>query len=63
MPGETVAVFGDALRRLGSLATYLYHDGPRAWYDTQPTVTKLADDRAEQFKRDHDKVVMELEDP
>jgi predicted AAA+ superfamily ATPase len=62
MPGETVAVFGDALRRLGSLATYLYHDGPRAWYDTQPTVTKLADDRAEQFKRDHDKVVMELED-
>src|SRR5579875_3368757 len=33
MPGETPAVFGDALRRLASTATYLYQDGPRAWYD------------------------------
>ena len=47
MPGETPAVFGDALRRLASAATYLYQDGPRAWYATQPTVTKLAEDRAE----------------
>ena len=31
-------------------ATYLYVDGARYWYSTQPTVTKLADDRAEQFK-------------
>lgn len=61
MPGEPTAVFGDALRRLSSTATYLYQDGPRAWYDTQPTVTKLADDRAEQLKRDHDKVVLNLE--
>ncbi|MGD9902617.1 MAG: Swt1 family HEPN domain-containing protein [Vicinamibacterales bacterium] len=61
MPGETPAVFGDALRRLASAATYLYQDGPRYWYSTQPTVTKLAEDRAEQLKRDHDKVVHELE--
>ena len=32
MPGETPAVFGDALRRLAAAATYLYQDGPRAWY-------------------------------
>ncbi|MGH6690357.1 MAG: ATP-binding protein, partial [Gammaproteobacteria bacterium] len=60
MPGESPAVFGDALRRLASNATYLYQDGPRYWYSTQPTVTKLAEDRAEQLKRDPDKVIDEL---
>ncbi|MBI5907809.1 MAG: ATP-binding protein [Burkholderiales bacterium] len=61
MPGESPAVFGDALRRMAGAATYLYQDGPRYWYSTQPTVTKLAEDRAEQLKRDPDKVVAELE--
>jgi len=49
------------LRRLAAQATYLYQDGPRAWYATQPTVTKLAEDRAEQLKRDPDRVAAELE--
>ena len=57
MPGESRAVFGDALRRLAAAATYLYQDGPRYRYDTQPTVAKLAEDRAEQLKRDPDTVV------
>jgi predicted AAA+ superfamily ATPase len=61
MPGESPAVFGDALRRLAAVATYLYQDGPRYWYSTQPTVTKLAEDRAEQLKRDSDKVITELD--
>jgi predicted AAA+ superfamily ATPase len=61
IPGESPAVFGDALRRLAAAATYLYQDGPRYWYSTQPTVTKLAEDRAEQLKRDPDKVVEELD--
>ncbi len=61
MPGESPAVFGDALRRLAAAATYLYQDGPRAWYATQPTVTKLAEDRAEQLKRDPDKLAQELD--
>lgn len=61
MPGESPAVFGDAMRRLASSATYLYQDGPRFWYATQPTVTKLAEDRAEQLKRDPDKVAGEME--
>ncbi|MEI8164817.1 MAG: Swt1 family HEPN domain-containing protein [Chloroflexales bacterium] len=61
IPGESPAVFGDALRRLAAAATYLYQDGPRYWYATQPTVTKLAEDRAEQLKRDPDKVAQELE--
>ncbi len=61
MPGESSAIFGDALRRLAATATYLYQDGPRYWYATQPTVTKLAEDRAEQLKRDPDKVAEELD--
>jgi predicted AAA+ superfamily ATPase len=61
MPGEAPAVFGDALRRLAASATYLYQDGPRTWYATQPTVTKLAEDRAELLTRDPDKVAAELD--
>ena len=61
MPGETPAIFGDALRRLSTQATFLYQDGPRYWYSTQPTVTKLAEDRADQFRRDPAPVVAEIE--
>jgi predicted AAA+ superfamily ATPase len=61
MPGESPAVFGDALRRLAGAATYLYQDGVRYWYSTQPTVTKLAEDRAEQLQREPDKVVHEID--
>jgi hypothetical protein len=61
LPGESPAIFGDALRRLAGAATYLYQDSNRFWYSTQPTVTKLADDRAEQLKRDPEKVVTELD--
>jgi hypothetical protein len=61
MPGESPAVFGDALRRMAGAATYLYQDGTRYWYSTQPTVTKLAEDRAEQLKREPDKVAHEIE--
>src|SRR6266581_6323122 len=61
MPGESPSVFGDALRRLGGAATYLYQDTARYWYSTQPTVTKLADDRTEQLRRDPDAVSKELD--
>jgi predicted AAA+ superfamily ATPase len=61
MPGESPSLFGDALRRLSSAATYLYQDGTRYWYSTQPTVTKIAEDRAEQLKRNPDPVIAEIE--
>ncbi len=51
-PGEPAAVFGDALRRMGGQLTYLYSDGSRYWYDTRPTVNKLARDRAQGFPGD-----------
>jgi hypothetical protein len=63
MPGESPSIFGDALRRLSAAATYLYQDSTRYWYSTQPTVTKMAEDRAEQLKRDPipESVVQEID--
>lgn len=51
-PGETVATFGDALRRLTDATSYLYVDGKRYWFSTVPTVKRLADDRASQVSED-----------
>jgi len=48
-PGEIPATFGDSLRRLTDGATFLYVDGRRYWYSTQPSVARLAQDRAEQY--------------
>jgi predicted AAA+ superfamily ATPase len=61
MPGESTAIFGDALRRLSLRATYLYQDGTRYWYDTQPTVTKVAEDRAKEFLRNEERIIEDLE--
>ena len=60
LPGEPATVFGDALRRLATAGTYLYQDNGRYWYDTQPTVTRLAEDRAEQMRRNRDRIDMEI---
>lgn len=49
-PGESVATFGDALRRLSDQAMHLYADKNRFWFDTQPTVQRLAKDRASDIK-------------
>jgi hypothetical protein len=51
-PGESVATFGDALRRLTDQATYLYIDGNRYWVSTQPNVNRTAQERAEQLLSD-----------
>jgi len=57
-PGESVATFGDALRRLTNQATFLYVNGNRYWYATQPSVGRLAQDRAVQ--QDDDVVLEEI---
>lgn len=49
-PGESPSTFGDALRRLVDRATYLYQDGTRYWFSTQPSVARMADDRAAQYE-------------
>ena len=60
IPGESPALFGDAIRRLGSAATFLYQDGSRYWYSTQPTVAKLAEGRAEGYRQNLDKIYQEI---
>jgi predicted AAA+ superfamily ATPase len=59
-PGESVATFGDALRRLTDRATYLYIDGNRYWISNQPNVTRTAQDRATQFLAEQYKVHEEI---
>lgn len=53
-PGEKPGPFQDALRHLSSEATYLYSQGNQYWYDTKPTLTRLASDRAESNYTDDD---------
>ncbi|TIX43843.1 MAG: ATP-binding protein [Mesorhizobium sp.] len=45
-PGDQLAIFGEALRELHEKATYLYEDAGRYWFSTQPTLNRLADERA-----------------
>ncbi|QBD80736.1 ATP-binding protein [Ktedonosporobacter rubrisoli] len=52
-PGESISTFGDALRRLSDRSSHLYLDGQRYWYSTQPSVARLAQDRAVQYDDDH----------
>ena len=61
-PGEPPAIFGDAMRRMANTAAYLYQDGARYWYSTQPTVATLADGRAEEYRRNRDPVDKEIEE-
>jgi len=61
MPGEQPHVFEDAVRRLSNASTYLYRDDVSFWYDTRPTVVRLAKDRAEQLRHDQDTPIMEVE--
>ena len=51
-PGENISVFNDALSTLQSRSSYLYSDttGNRYWYDTRPTLRKVAEDRAQQYR-------------
>ena len=51
-PGEPSPVFGDGLRRMSNQLMYLYTDGSRYWYDTRPTVNRIAQDRAQDIHAD-----------
>ena len=46
LPGESPAVFGDALRHLGEHSTHLYVEAGRYWFDTQTSIIQTANDRA-----------------
>jgi len=51
-PGEAVATFGDALRRITDRAKYIHQDGNRYWISTKANLNRLAEDRASTFLRE-----------
>ena len=60
IPGDVVGNFGSSLEVLGQRATYLYNDGQRYWFDTQPSVGRLAGDMADRLRERPDEVWMEI---
>lgn len=51
-PGDEISVICDALHTLRDHLAYLYASGDRRWYDTRPTLRKLAEERAAAQKDD-----------
>jgi predicted AAA+ superfamily ATPase len=51
-PGDQISIFGDALRELSERAAYLYREGDRYWFSTQPTLNRIADERAKDVSND-----------
>jgi hypothetical protein len=49
LPGEQIATFGDALNRLSARSTFLYSEAGRYWFGVQPSVARVARDRAERY--------------
>ena len=60
IPGDVVGNFGSSLEVLGQRATYLYNDGQRYWFDTQPSVGRLAADMADRLRERPDEVWAEI---
>ncbi len=60
IPGDVVGNFGSSLEVLGQRATYLYNDGQRYWFDTQPSVGRLAADMADRLRERPDEVWVEI---
>jgi hypothetical protein len=60
-PGEQISIYGDALRELSERAGYLYEADGRYWFGAQPTLNKLADNRAADIEADRvDAKIVEL---
>jgi hypothetical protein len=53
-PGESPAIFGDALRRLSTRAMYLVEDHGQYWYALGQTISRTAEDRKQsRFLEEH----------
>lgn len=59
-PGETAAIFGDALRRLSDCARYIHQDGNRYWISTKANLNRLAEDRASGLLREPEELHAEI---
>ena len=62
VPGDSVGHFPSSLHMLADQATYLYSDGTRYWYDTQPSVARMAKDEADRLRDRPEEVWAEIID-
>lgn len=51
-PGDTLGNFGSAIELLAQRSTYFYEEQGHYWFDTQPSVTKTANDYAQRLRED-----------
>jgi len=59
-PGESVATFGDALRRITDRAKYIHQDQNRYWISTKANLNRLAEDRASTHLREAETLYAEI---
>lgn len=59
-PGEKVATFGDALRRVSEKGQYVHQDGNRYWLSTRPNLNRTAEDRASALLKESEELFAEI---
>ena len=59
-PGEAIATFGDALRRIADRAKYIHQDQNRYWISTKANLNRLAEDRASTHVREVETLYAEI---
>lgn len=60
IPGDPLGNFGSAVELLAQRSTYFYEEQGHYWFDTQPSVTKTANDYAERLREDVETVWNEI---
>mgnify|MGYP000862804709 CR=1 FL=1 len=60
VPGDTLGNFGSAIELLAQRSTYFYEEQGHYWFDTQPSVTKTANEYAERLREDVETVWSEI---
>ena len=61
-PGEQVAIFGDALRRISQESSYLNEDSGRYWFSTQATIATKARELAQHFLEKREPVLQFIQE-
>ena len=60
VPGDTLGNFGSAIELLAQRSIYFYEEQGHYWFDTQPSVTKTANEYAERLREDVETVWNEI---
>lgn len=61
-PGEQVAIFGDALRRISQESSYLNEEAGRYWFSTQATIATKARELAQHYLEKREPVLQFIQE-